>query len=89
VDDDSTPRLPPREEMIVDMVSHVVGVLQRAPTSTHVRELLAQAQFYEKAVRRWNTVPPTTPQLEAMLDLVTALHEEAKRAKGRREEPGA
>jgi hypothetical protein len=81
-DDDSTPRLPPRPEMVVDAVSHVLRVLQQAGTSPHVRELLAQAQFYEKAVRRWNTVPPTPPQLDAMLDLVTKLHEEAKRAKG-------
>ena len=72
--------------MLVDVVSHVLRVLQQAEASTHsthVRELLAQARFYEKAVRRWNTVPPTSPQLDAMFHLVTELHEEAKRAKGR------
>jgi hypothetical protein len=81
--DDSTPHLPQRAMMIAELVTHVLGLLRGLERSHQVRELLAQAQLYEKVVKHWESVPPTPPQLEAMLDLVTELHEKAKLVKGR------
>ena len=72
--EDASQRGKSRETLIVDALTEVLRVLGSSKGSPHVRELLAQARFYDKAVKHWTTVPPTHAQLDAMFDLVVDLH---------------
>ncbi|MGO8995884.1 MAG: hypothetical protein ACLQVI_21435 [Polyangiaceae bacterium] len=58
----------------MDALSEVFRLLDGAEKTPHMRELWAQARFYDQAVKHWTTVPPTFAQLDAMFDLVVELH---------------
>jgi hypothetical protein len=61
----------------VDALSTAYALLSRVATTARVRELLAQARSYERAVKHWTTIPPTEAQLDAMFDVVAELHAKA------------
>jgi hypothetical protein len=75
------PRGASREALIVDALSNVFTVLTSRQETAHIRELRAQARSYEQAIKHWTTVPPTSAQLDAMLDVVTDLHGKVVAAK--------
>ena len=47
----------------------------------HVRELRAKAVTYGRVIGNWATYAPTPPQVQAMLECVTELHEKVAEAK--------
>jgi hypothetical protein len=73
---------PSRETLIVDAMGEVFRLLAASKQTVHVRALRTVACFYELAIKKWTTVPPSSAQIDAMLDLVTELHEKAAAAKG-------
>jgi hypothetical protein len=62
----------------VDALSEVFRMLDERGSTARARELRAEARFYERAIRRWETVPPSSAQIDAMFDLVTELHGKTK-----------
>jgi hypothetical protein len=74
---DSTQRVASSESLIVDALSAVLPVLGEAADSPRIGELRARARLYERALRHWTAVAPTSVQLDAMFDLVTDLHGKA------------
>jgi hypothetical protein len=72
--DDSTQRGASRETLIEGALSEVFRMLEGAEKTPHLRELWAQARFYDRAVKHWTTVPPTFAQVDAMFELVVELH---------------
>ena len=72
--DDSTQRGQSRETLIANALDEALRMLASVKQTPHVRELRAQARFYDQAVKHWTTVPPTYAQLDAMFELVIELH---------------
>jgi hypothetical protein len=63
--------------LIASILSEVSATLAGLEDSPRVRRLQAQVRFYQRALARWAVAPPTTAQLEATFESVTALHVEA------------
>jgi hypothetical protein len=61
----------------------VFALVLELPNSPHVRELRVQAQTYDRVLVKWESVPATGIELDALLDLVTDLHGRAAAAKRR------
>ena len=66
-----------RVALIAGVLAEASAKLAGAADSPRVRRLQAQARFYQRALARWAVAPPSSAQLEAMFESVTALHVEA------------
>ena len=75
--DESARTFTSRETLIVDALSAVFHMLDKAASAPRSRELRARARFYDRAIKHWTAVPPTVAQVDAMFDLVIELHARA------------
>jgi hypothetical protein len=64
---------PSSERALERTLFTISTTLRRMVDSPHVRELRAKARSYEPIAQRWLTVPPSSAQREATLDLVGEL----------------
>jgi hypothetical protein len=64
--------------LIIDALEAVFAALDDAPNTARTRELRVKARYYERVVQDWPYAPPSTEQLDAMLDVVTHFHVHAE-----------
>jgi hypothetical protein len=65
----------PRPAQLEKTIREVLRELLEMPVTPHVRELRAKAVTYGRVIDRWAVYLPTLPQMQAMLECVTELHE--------------
>ena len=62
-------------------IREIAQELQQLAVTPHVRELRAKAVTYGRVVSNWATYAPTPPQVQAMLECVSELHDKVTEAK--------